>query len=133
MNVGIVGSRNFFPLSLVAEIVNRLPDGTVVVSGGALGVDTTAEFSAKQRGLQCIVFPAEWGKHGKAAGVLRNTDIVNTSQYVIAFWDGVSHGTADSIRKAVKGEKPLTVVFPVGEVRHYNGAEAHWLGFEPVA
>jgi hypothetical protein len=132
MNVGIVGSRDFAPLSLVAAVVNRLPDDTVIVSGGAQGVDHAAEVYAKGR-LRCIVFPADWRKHGRAAGFLRNTDIVNSSQYVIAFWDGVSHGTADSIRKAVKSGKPLTVVFPVGEVRHYNGAEAHWLGFEPVA
>jgi hypothetical protein len=107
----------------VADFVKRLPEDTVVVSGGAQGVDHTAEVYAKGRNLRCLVFPADWRKHGKAAGLLRNTDIVNTSQWVVAFWDGVSHGTADSIRKSVQSGKPTTVVFNQETVRHFNGAE----------
>ncbi len=41
-----------------------------VVSGGMRGADTLAEQYARENGLELIVFPAEWERHGRKAGPL---------------------------------------------------------------
>lgn len=68
-----------------------------VVSGGARGADTLAERYAQERGLQMIVFPAEWKKYGRRAGFIRNVDIIRECDVCFAFWDGESHGTQHDI------------------------------------
>lgn len=101
MNVGIVGSRGWEDWRAVDAFVSRLPVSTVIVSGGAQGVDTYAEEAAKKYGLICIVVHAAWhrrdGTLNKAAGHERNPLIVEISDVVVAFWDGVSPGTRGTI------------------------------------
>ena len=79
MKIAIVGSRNFYPMSLVEKFIATLPDDAIVVSGGASGVDSWAEVYAKQRGLQTEIYPAMWSTYGKSAGFRRNADIVNAA------------------------------------------------------
>jgi hypothetical protein len=50
------------------------------------------------------------------AGLKRNTDIVNASDIILAFWDGQSRGTKDTITKATKAQKPL-FIFPAENPR----------------
>ena len=52
MNVAIVGSRSYPRLDLVHDYVWQLPQDTCIVSGGALGVDQTAEHTAQQRNME---------------------------------------------------------------------------------
>lgn len=58
----------------------------------------------------CEVPKADWGKYGKAAGPIRNQEIVNVSDIVIAFWNKKSRGTKDTIDKALRGNKPVLVI-----------------------
>lgn len=109
MKVAIVGSRDYKPLSEVTDFVNHLPDDTIVVSGGARGVDSTAEKAAKKRGLRTIIFPAEWDKYGKSAGFLRNRSIVTAADMVVVFWNGRSRGTMHAIKLAEEMYKPKIV------------------------
>ena len=81
-----------------------------IVSGGAPGADTLAALYAEQRGLPLTVFPADWQRHGRAAGMLRNSQIVAAATMVLAFWDGESAGTADTIAKTKEAGKPLCVM-----------------------
>ncbi len=110
MKIAIVGSRDFRNFDMVNTYVNSLPDDTVIVSGGARGVDTCAEIAAKKRGLRTIIHPADWNKHGKKAGFLRNSDIVNDADKVVAFWDGKSRGTKHSIDLANIRGKQLEII-----------------------
>lgn len=52
--VAIIGSREYPNLYAVVEYVQSLEDGTIIISGGARGVDRTAENTARDRGLRCI-------------------------------------------------------------------------------
>lgn len=110
MYVAIVGSREFGDLEQVVEFVNALPAGTVVVSGGARGVDSIAEAAAKRRGLETCIYPADWLRWGKAAGIRRNVDIVNKADVIVAFWDGRSRGTEYTIELARAKGKLVHVV-----------------------
>jgi len=110
MRIAIVGSRKFKALHLVVEFVNGLPEDTVIVSGGAPGVDRTAAEAAEARGLKTLIFKPEWEKHGKVAGFIRNADIIANADEVVAFWDGKSHGTAHSMSLAKNAQKKLVVV-----------------------
>ena len=103
--VAIVGSRDYPRLEDVARFVALLPDNAVVISGGARGVDTAAEQAARARGLEVVVFPADWNTHGKQAGYLRNKDIVNACDWLAAFHYNASRGTAHSIELARKAGK----------------------------
>ena len=114
MKVAIVGSRDYPSPSLVRAFVNTLPDDTIIISGGARGVDTVAEQAARYRHLKVEIYPAEWDKWGRSAGMMRNGKIINAADRVVAFWDGISKGTADSIRKARAAGKPVTVFDALG-------------------
>jgi hypothetical protein len=112
VRIAIIGSRGWpFP-ETVRAVVRRLAEkdsSIVIVSGGARGVDSVAERAAKAAGLEVVVYEADWDRHGRAAGMLRNTTIVEDADKVLVFWDGSSRGTADTVRKARVAGKPVTV------------------------
>jgi hypothetical protein len=112
--VAIVGSRNFSDLELVRKFVEDLDDGTIIVTGGARGVDQAAEATALEYGLTVQVIKPDWERHGKAAGPIRNEQIVKVSEEVVAFWDGKSRGTKYTIDKARKAGKCVTLFYPNG-------------------
>lgn len=112
MKVAIIGSREFPQLERVDSYVDTLHAEDVVVSGGARGVDLRAEQRARSRGLKVHIIRADWARHGRKAGFMRNPDIVAAADRVVAFWDGTSRGTADSIEIARKTGKPVEVVLP---------------------
>ena len=97
MKIAIVGSRGYRNLWKVVRVIDVLAEDDVVVSGGAHGVDETAARAARGRGLEVVEHLAEWKKHGRRAGILRNGLIVQEADVVVAFWDGKSPGTASSI------------------------------------
>ena len=111
MRVAIVGSRTFSPLELVDDyLVVGLRDQDVVVSGGALGVDHRAVDAARRRGLEYTEHLPNYAVHGKSAPLIRNTNIVNDCDRLVAFWDGRSRGTLDAITKAAKAGKTVLII-----------------------
>jgi hypothetical protein len=107
--VAVVGSREGVNPQEVVEYINSLPEGTIVVSGGARGVDSWAAEAARARGLEVVEIPADWATYGKSAGFRRNADIVNSADEVTAFWNGISRGTQDTISKAQRAGKKVDV------------------------
>jgi hypothetical protein len=65
---------------------------------------------AKKHGIDTLIFPADWDKHGKAAGFIRNEDIIKNCDQAIAFWDHVSKGTRHSISLCEKYNKPCKII-----------------------
>ena len=82
---------------------------SLVISGGAKGADTYGIEWAQARGIQTKVYPPDQrliNTSGfRTAAMARNTDIVNASDRVIAFWDKKSRGTLDTVTKATKSKK----------------------------
>lgn len=110
--VAIVGSREFPDEERVRNFVRSLPRETVIVSGGANGVDTWAEDEARKLGMTVYVYPADWKAYGKRAGFIRNVYIVRAAERVVAFWDGRSPGTKSAIEIAQREGKSCMVVRP---------------------
>jgi len=81
----------------MATLPPWIPNPTEVVSGGAQGVDRLGEEWAKLNSIPVKVYPADWERHGKAAGPIRNAEMSIYAGGLIAFWDGVSKGTAHMI------------------------------------
>jgi len=81
-----------------------------VVSGGGQGPDQWGEEWANLNSIPCWVIYPEWDKYGRAAGFIRNSDIINAGTRVIAFWDGTSKGTSDSLSKARQLKLPRKVI-----------------------
>lgn len=98
--VAIVGSRDWTDLRQVREFVGTLPIGTVVVSGGARGVDKATADAARARGLGVEEHLPDYARYGRSAPLIRNGDIVARADFVVAFWDGTSRGTKDAIDRA---------------------------------
>lgn len=83
-----------------------------IVSGGARGVDTFAEDYAVSRCYGLNVLRANWDKHGKTAGFIRNVQMLNMCTHVVAFLNkhGKSNGTRHTISKAKEMNIPLVVI-----------------------
>lgn len=105
--VGIVGPRTL-PIAfrpMVVGLLDTLPAGTLVVSGGAKGVDSWAEEAARARPdlpEPLIIRPDYKAFPGRPwyAPLDRNTKVVETVDRLCAFWDEMSRGTRDTIEKA---------------------------------
>lgn len=113
MILAIVGSRTFSDYKLLDETLTRFNQDnpiTEIVSGGARGADSLAEKWANTNNIPVVVFPAEWEKYGRRAGMIRNRLIISECEHCIAFWDGVSHGTKNDIDLCQRQNVPYTIV-----------------------
>lgn len=108
MKVAVIGSRTFDDYELMKIILDKF-DITLIVSGGAKGADKLSEKYALEKNIPVQIFKPDWSI-GRHAGFLRNTTIIEYSDFVVAFWDGKSKGTLDSINKAKKLNKDTRVV-----------------------
>lgn len=133
--IAIVGSRDFPSADVVGAFVRSLPPGTVVVSGGARGVDHWAEEAARRCGLRTKVFHADWDTHGRRAGPIRNAEIVAAADRLVAFWNSRSRGTLNTILSAQAAELPILIFDAAGNkvdietaiaVAEENGVARSW-------
>jgi predicted Rossmann fold nucleotide-binding protein DprA/Smf involved in DNA uptake len=107
MIVAVVGSRSIEKI----DLSQYLPvDCTEIVSGGAKGVDQCAAAYAKKNKLKLTEFLPEYEKYGKAAPLVRNRQIAEYADKILAFWDGKSKGTLFVIRYCQKIGKPCWVI-----------------------
>lgn len=116
MKLAIVGGRDFNDYDVLVTWANSIfylqdTDSKIVVSGGARGADSLARRYTEEHIAEYLEFPADWDKYGKAAGFIRNQTIVDNCDMVLAFWDGKSRGTQDTISKAKKAKKPTFIVY----------------------
>ena len=114
INIAVGGCRDFCDVAYIFrcldEYIENLCDQDITfISGHCSGVDTAAEKYAELKGFKTLIFPAEWKKYGKAAGPIRNKQMVEAADVVIAFWDGRSRGTKSLVVLAKKFGKALTV------------------------
>lgn len=104
MRVLVCGGRDLRDRDLVVNSLFRLEeehgDFTEVLHGGATGADSEAGIFADLRRAKQIVYKANWRKHGKSAGPIRNQRMLDEGKpdLVVAFPGG--RGTADMTKRA---------------------------------
>lgn len=100
MMVIIAGGRGVTDYALVCSAVEASGfEITEVVSGNAAGVDLLGERWAAENGVAVRLFPADWHKHGRAAGPIRNRQMAAYADALIAIPTG-GPGTANMIKEA---------------------------------
>ena len=116
MKVAVVGSRGLH----VEDLGRYLPaDTTEIVSGGAVGVDTSAREYALAHGLLLTEFRPDYSRYGRSAPLRRNRQIVDYADLVLLFWDGSSHGTRHVLNLCRFLSKPHRLFSPakLGQVK----------------
>lgn len=107
MKVAVVGSRDL----KIENLNDYLPSNTnEIVSGGARGIDTCARNFAIENNIKLTEFLPEYHKYGKKAPLIRNIQIINYSDLVIAFWNNQSRGTKFVIDNCKKYGKKCIVI-----------------------
>ena len=100
MRVIIAGGRDFKNYELLKEKCQKIlanQKEVIIISGGANGADKLGERFAKEFNLKLVQFLADWDKFGKSAGFIRNKEMADNADALVAFWDGVSKGTRHMI------------------------------------
>lgn len=100
VKVIIAGGRDFNNKALLEKKMSfyfQNIEINEVVCGCAKGADTLGRDWAEDKDIPVELFPADWDKHGKAAGYIRNKQMAEYATHLIAFWDGESRGTKHMI------------------------------------
>ena len=101
-----------------ASYLKLFPAATTLLQGGARGIDAAAKAFFSNLGVPVEEYPADWNKYGNVAGPLRNKQMAENGNVVLAVWCGESKGTRSMINEARKQQLPVVVTRPdeTGEV-----------------
>lgn len=104
MKIAIVGSREPGNINFAKELEKRIniQSCDTIISGGAKGIDSLAAEYATANGLALVEIRPNYAKNGRGATFIRNREIVDNADMVVAFWNGTSKGTKYTIDYANK-------------------------------
>ena len=111
MKVIVAGCRSFNNYELLKTKLDEIlephlimeklnPKHLIIVSGAANGADKLGEQYAIERKLKIDRYPADWQKFHRRAGPIRNAQMAEVGEMLVAFWDGESSGTKHMIKIA---------------------------------
>ena len=109
--IGIIGTRRRnsdkdFKLTKQQFLKIYNPNDTICSGFYPKGGDRFAVILAEEFNIKTLWFPAEWKKHGRAAGFIKNNDIAKNSDILIAVVSNDrTGGTEDTIKKYLKLDK----------------------------
>ena len=112
----IAGGRDFMDYNLLKEKTDKIlqekkvTHKIVIISGCARGADTLGLRYASENAFDVEEYPADWNKYGKKAGYVRNVEMAENADALIAFWDGKSKGTKHMIDIATERNLPIRVI-----------------------
>ena len=113
IRVLVCGGRDYADRDTLFRTLHEIAqrhNGVRVIQGGAPGADMLAREWCRLHGYSYEHFPADWKKHGKAAGPIRNAQMLAEGRpdVVVAFKGG--RGTRDCVRQARAGGLPVVTV-----------------------
>jgi hypothetical protein len=109
MKTAVIGSRGFNVYVLLKGTLDAYLISQII-SGGAIGADMLAERYAEEHEIPTLIFKPDYNKYGRGAPLVRNKEIVDAAERVIAFWDGKSRGTAYTLKYAKSKGKEVKVI-----------------------
>lgn len=101
----ICGDRNWSDRKKIEDYIRTLPKGTVIIEGEAEGADRIAREVGERLGYEVKKVRADWSRHGRAAGPIRNKRMLEEKpDLVVAFHGDISKskGTKDMVSQADK-------------------------------
>ena len=119
MRILICGDRYWANKELIRDTVENYVktiklDKIYIIEGEANGADSLAREVAEELGLEVMKFPADWSKYHRAAGPIRNQQMLQQGKpdMVLAFHNNLSQskGTADMVKRARKAGVPTEVI-----------------------
>lgn len=118
MKLIIAGGRDLIiTTKQIREFINFFNlQPSIIVHGGATGIDSCGSNYANEWGLSSSVFLPEWDKHRKAAGPIRNKEMAESADALLLIWDGESKGSKNMKENMLKLNKPVYEVI----LRKYN-------------
>ncbi len=102
--VVVTGDRNWTNRSVIQKALSNLPQQTILLHGDCRGLDQIAASEAIKLGIQTLSVPANWQRFGRAAGPIRNREMLDLEpDLVLAFHDhlDISRGTKDCVQQAL--------------------------------
>lgn len=110
MKVIIAGSRKVEDYKLVVQAMERCGyEVTEVVCGMATGIDTLGYRWAQCFNKPIKEMPADWNRHGRSAGPIRNRQMAEYADAAVIIWDGKSRGSRNMINEMIRKNKPYFV------------------------
>jgi len=111
MRVLICGDRNWKNREAIFACVGAFPEGVPVIEGEQRGADKIAAEAGRFHDVTVLGFPAEWDRYGKAAGRIRNRQMLKEGKptLVVFFHNNLreSKGTKDMVKIAVAAGVPV--------------------------
>lgn len=117
MKILVCGSRHWEDRALIARTLADKGCGYApvkVIHGDCRGADRMAGEYAEHQGCSVFKFPADWTKYGRAAGPIRNQQMLDEGKpdLVLAFHDDIerSKGTKDMVIRARNAGIPVEII-----------------------
>lgn len=112
MKVIVAGTRNSHVTTEdVISVFNEYGiDASEIVSGASGDADSAGERAAGILGVPKKTFMANWSLFGRAAGPIRNSEMADYADLLVAFWDGKSRGTKNMIEQMRKKGKEVIII-----------------------
>jgi len=110
MRLLICGDRNYHQIENIRDLLEVYGPSDTVIHGACRGADHLAGVVAASKGIPVEVYPADWSQYGKAAGMIRNQQMIDEGKpdMVVGFHDDLhlSKGTKGMLRIAKKAGIP---------------------------
>ena len=114
MRVLVTGSRDWTKENVIQEELRALIPIDLLIFGDATGVDEIAWRAAEELRIPYLRIQANWAKYGKAAGPLRNAEMLERGRpsLVLAFHEDLQHskGTKDMVKQAKATKIPVKLI-----------------------
>ena len=109
----IAGGRDFsdyeFLKLTMDHLLSNITSEIGIVCGMAKGADLLGKRYANEKGYKVFCFPADWSSFGKSAGFVRNEEMAQNADALVAFWNGNSRGTQHMIKTAERYKLKIRV------------------------
>jgi hypothetical protein len=109
----IAGGRDFKDyekLEKFCNVILKNKKEIQIVCGCASGADELGKKYAFEKNYKIIYFPANWKEFPRSAGIVRNKEMADYADALIAFWDGKSKGTENMIDQAKKNNLKIRII-----------------------
>ena len=102
----VCGGTKFNKKHVLYRVLDVI-DPKHIISGAADGADTLAEQYAIYHRIPRSIYPAQWNTYGKAAGPIRNKQMLDDGKPTMVVGFGGDKGTKDMLKRSKKAGLPV--------------------------